>query len=819
MSLTLAQILADRRAEGAPEVTERLPGDSLRCLSCAHRCVIKPGRDGICRVRSNVDGKLMVPRGYVAGVQVDPIEKKPFFHVLPGNDALSFGMLGCDLHCAYCFPGDVRVATTEGTRRIGDLFDDAPAGPSAEERLPATPTFIIADDGSRRQVRRFFRHKFAGELVSIRTRFLPGFEATPDHPVLATAKPGELAPTFFAAGELCTGMYLALPRKHEFQEENEIDTASLLERHVGTVRRGKRTATATVEKILELSTAGVPSVRIGAELGLRADSVRHIRSLVRRRGGDASVLESFRDRLVMEEGRVRFGQERRPGIPARIEWSLGFAELLGLYCAEGCTVKSRTRPNSRSVVFAFGPGEDSLASRARHLLESAFGVEGHEFLRDTTRIVTSGKTSVSTVFHELCGSGAARKRIPAALFRVSKEVASAFLRGLVAGDGHRYPDGKVSLTTVSEDLAWDAALLLLRLGILPSIYIAERASKGTLLGREVNQQPRQYTLVWREVPTKRRLWHADEEYWYVPIRSVTRRPHDGWVYNLEAEGRHTYLANGFAVHNCQNWVTSQALRDPVAGTGPKDIEPEELTALALREHAPVVVSTYNEPLITSEWAKEVMTPAKAAGLLCGFVSNGNATEEVLDFIRPLVSLYKIDLKSFNDKHYRSLGAPLEHILEGIRLVHRKGFWLEIVSLLIPGFNDDEAELRDMARFLRSISPDIPWHVTGFHDDYKMNDQGDTPASTLIRAAEIGTEVGLHFVYAGNRPGRVGEWENTRCSSCARTLIRRQSFRVLECSVGHDGACPGCGTKLPGVWDHPLAQCRSKDAPALPRRVR
>src|SRR5581483_4440073 len=134
---------------------------------------------------------------------------------------------------------------------------------------------------------------------------------------------------------------------------------------------------------------------------------------------------------------------------------------------------------------------------------------------------------------------------------------------------------------------------------------------------------------------------------------------------------------------CQNWVTSQALRDPVAGAGPRDVSPEELVALAVRERAPVVVSTYNEPLITSEWAVEVLRPAKQKGLLGAFVSNGNATAEVLDFIRPFVSLYKIDLKSFDDRRYRTLGVPLEHILEGIRMVHAKGFWLEVVTLLIP----------------------------------------------------------------------------------------------------------------------------------------
>jgi pyruvate formate lyase activating enzyme len=270
---------------------------------------------------------------------------------------------------------------------------------------------------------------------------------------------------------------------------------------------------------------------------------------------------------------------------------------------------------------------------------------------------------------------------------------------------------------------------------------------------------------------------------------------------------------------CQNWVTSQALRDPVAGAPPADMTPERLVDLAERESAPVVVSTYNEPLITAEWAVEVMTLARERGLLGAFVSNGNATARVLDFIRPFVQLYKIDLKSFDDKHYRSLGAPLEHILEGLQLVHAKGFWLEVVTLVVPGFNDKDDELRKAARFLHGISPDIPWHVTGFHDDYKMGSQGDTPASTLVRAAEIGTAEGLRFVYAGNRPGEVGEWENTRCPGCRETLVRRFSFRILECKIGPDGRCPGCGHSIPGVWSHPRARARPASASALPRRVR
>src|SRR5512132_3944751 len=165
---------------------------------------------------------------------------------------------------------------------------------------------------------------------------------------------------------------------------------------------------------------------------------------------------------------------------------------------------------------------------------------------------------------------------------------------------------------------------------------------------------------------------------------------------------------------CQNWVTSQALRDPAASAPPIRTSPADLVRDALRQNARVMVSTYNEPLITSEWAVAVFKEAKAAGLITGFVSNGNATPQVLEYIRPWVDLYKVDLKSFDDRHYRDLGGRLQPILDSLRRIHSMGFWLEVVTLVIPGFNDSIDELRGMAEFLAGISPDIPWHVTAFH---------------------------------------------------------------------------------------------------------
>jgi pyruvate formate lyase activating enzyme len=243
---------------------------------------------------------------------------------------------------------------------------------------------------------------------------------------------------------------------------------------------------------------------------------------------------------------------------------------------------------------------------------------------------------------------------------------------------------------------------------------------------------------------------------------------------------------------------SQTLRDRNAGALPHDVTPQELVSLARRYGAQAVISSYNEPLITSEWAVAVFQEAKRAGLLTGYVSNGNATREVLQYLRPHLDCYKIDLKTFQDKNYRVLGAVLSKILEGIALVHELGFWLEIVTLVVPGFNDSDEELRQIAKFLVSISPDIPWHVTAFHKDYKMTDPDNTPAETLMRAAQIGYDAGLHFVYTGNLPGMTGRYENTYCPGCGALLIERYGFAILQNKL-RDGCCPQCGRAIPGVW--------------------
>jgi pyruvate formate lyase activating enzyme len=252
---------------------------------------------------------------------------------------------------------------------------------------------------------------------------------------------------------------------------------------------------------------------------------------------------------------------------------------------------------------------------------------------------------------------------------------------------------------------------------------------------------------------------------------------------------------------CQNWVTSQALRDEVAGAPVRPTTPEALVALAQERGALTITSTYNEPLITGEWGVAIFKAARARGLRTSFVSNGNNTDEAIAHLEPWCDFYKVDLKGFDDAGYRKLGGTLQSVLDGIERVYKAGIWLEVVSLIVPGFNDSEAELGRMAGFLADLSVDIPWHVTAFHPDYKFTDRDATPVRSLLLAAELGRGAGLRYVYAGNLPGKVSTYENTYCPHCETLLVERRGFALQKYDL-QDGRCPQCKAPIAGRWHTP-----------------
>jgi pyruvate formate lyase activating enzyme len=253
---------------------------------------------------------------------------------------------------------------------------------------------------------------------------------------------------------------------------------------------------------------------------------------------------------------------------------------------------------------------------------------------------------------------------------------------------------------------------------------------------------------------------------------------------------------------CQNYGISQELCDNLDATQRiRRINEDTMLSVAQTCSADMLVSTYNEPLITAEWSHALFSAAGEKGLLRAFVSNGLAGPEAVEYMRPVIDAWKVDLKCFDDAKYLSvLGGRLEPVLETIKRIHAAGIWLEIVTLVVPQFNDSRRELTGMAEFIASVSPDIPWHVTAFHPDYKMQDAEATTITMLQRAVRAGKDAGLQFVYAGNIPG--SGCEDTTCPGCGELLIKRLGFstevRGLAVS-GRKGSCAKCGRNIPGIF--------------------
>ena len=252
----------------------------------------------------------------------------------------------------------------------------------------------------------------------------------------------------------------------------------------------------------------------------------------------------------------------------------------------------------------------------------------------------------------------------------------------------------------------------------------------------------------------------------------------------------------FRCKHCQNADISQLPRDHDGIVAGEPIAPSAIVEAAENHRCASISYTYTEPTIYFELAYDTARLAAEAGLKNIFVTNGYITSEALRSIQPYLHAANIDLKGFTDKFYREIcGARLQPVLDSIKLYWELGIWIEITTLVIPGHNDSDAELKDIAAFIKSVSPDIPWHVSRFHPTYKLVDQPITPIKALSRAREIGLEAGLRYVYEGNVPG---QGEHTTCWSCKQELVKRFGFSVQKNMI-KDGTCGSCGAKIAGIW--------------------
>ncbi len=247
---------------------------------------------------------------------------------------------------------------------------------------------------------------------------------------------------------------------------------------------------------------------------------------------------------------------------------------------------------------------------------------------------------------------------------------------------------------------------------------------------------------------------------------------------------------------CQNWEISQMPREEGAIMG-RFAAPAEIARAARQTGCASVAYTYTEPTIYAEYALDCAREARKLGLRNVFVSNGYMTPELLDLMAGLIDGINVDLKAGRGEFYRKIsGAGLKAVLENLVRIHKLGIWLEVTTLVIPGLNDSDDELRWAARYLYdNLGPDVPWHISRFYPHYKMSDVPPTPAKTLERAWQIGRDVGLHYVYVGNLPGHHAE--STFCPGCGGLVIERSGYWIGRRNL-RNGKCAACGTVIAGV---------------------
>jgi len=252
----------------------------------------------------------------------------------------------------------------------------------------------------------------------------------------------------------------------------------------------------------------------------------------------------------------------------------------------------------------------------------------------------------------------------------------------------------------------------------------------------------------------------------------------------------------FRCLHCQNWQISQwrETRSEIPG---HPLSPDEIVRLAQNTGCRSIAYTYTEPTIFYEYAFDTALRAKEAGIGNVFVTNGYTTTEALEKIAPYLDAANIDLKGFNEDFYRDVtGGTLHGVLDTLRDYRRLGIWIEVTTLIIPGHNDDDKQLRGIARFIaEELGPHVPWHVTAFFPTYRMTDIPPTSAEALHRARQIGFDAGLNYVYEGNLYTKGGE--NTLCPVCREKVIEREGFNLVRREITQ-GCCNACGAKVEGI---------------------
>ncbi len=777
---------------------KKLKDKKVQCELCNRHCILDDGQVGVCRVRKNIDGKLYsLVYGDVVSYAVDPIEKKPLFHFLPGTSAFSIATVGCNFRCVWCLPPDELVMTEDGPIEIGELF--------------GSRVGVYTHKGRTRKVSTWFTHYYSGPVMKIKGAFVPEIRTTPNHKILVFEK-GEIIKKL--AMHVKKGDWLIIPKPKITGKVNYLDVEKYLRAWPTEKRKVSRIKVSEelVRRILDMKSQGMTSREIGLVFGMSPSRVRNIVSMVKREG--FGFLEKEREIKVIKEGdKVRFTGEKS-SIPARIEWKK-LARLVGLYCAEGSVSKSKTRPNSYTLRFSFGKHEKELINYTASKIEELFGVRPRIVERRTCIDVETSKTSLAVLFASMCGMHSSEKRVPPGVFKASRDVILEFLKGYLAGDG-AFKKDYTDCITVSKKLSYGVYFLLLALGVLPGFYIYKPPKTRRIEGRKVTMKteyivrfPSSFNLdngVWKDTRQKHHF-KATKDFFLVPVRKIGVEEYSGNVYNMEIEEDHTYLAGGVSISNCQNWEISQASPGEVPSV---QMMPEDIVSLAKRTGSSSIAYTYVEPTVFFELAYDTSKLAVENGLANVFVTNGYMTKKGWKKISPYMHAANIDIKGNEEMYLKYMGGVhLKPVLESVKYAKKLGIWVEVTNLIIPGLNDDEETIESIIDFVKKTDRDMPLHFTAFFPAYKMTDRPPTPRETLVKAREKAIDEGLHHVYIGNvAPG--DPYENTYCPYCGELLIERNGFQIKRINITSDGRCPKCGKKIAGVWDREMLKLKHSE---------
>ena len=777
--------------------------ERIQCDVCPRACKLRQGQRGLCFVRGHEQGSIkLLTYGRSSGFCIDPIEKKPLNHFLPGTPVLSFGTAGCNLACKFCFHPDTPVATTKGLRRIADLFD------ACEEKTPHHDGWVAfpasldvwTRAANRARVTKVFAHPYSGELLSLKASCCPPILLTPNHKVFAAHRSNAGQVRLLAAEQLTTEHYLSIPKRRP-GAGIRLDIAELLRRREPVAHAPRLRRIPGPNLVMALRANGT-SAEMGEALGYHPAYLRALRGQLAR--GALIVDEPRAVRVRVEAGRVRFLGERGAGLPEFLEFTRDFAWLLGFYCAEGFVTAHPGRPNSYHLGFACGHHEQQLVDRTAQLLANVLGARSAITGRRTTITVDCSSTSVARLFEALCGSGARNKRVPAQLTQSPEPVIRAFLEGYLAGDGY-VAETHVVGNTVSRDLALGIYELGLHLDLLPTFFVHQPSPAKVIEGRVVSQSTTYIVKFKRDrfetlerIRSERTSRRDAGDNFLVPVRCIERIPYSGTVYNLEVDDPdHSYLVPFVAVSNCQNWDISKSREvDTLADRA----SPEELARTACALDCASVAFTYNDPVVFMEYAIDVAQACREVGVKSVAVTAGYMCPEPRAEFYRYMDAANVDLKAFTERfYYKICGGELKPVLETLEyLKHETDVWFEITTLLIPGENDSEGELDQLSSWVMDrLGADVPLHFTAFHPDWKMLDKPSTPPATLTRAREIALRNGLRYVYTGNVHDRDGG--STWCHKCGTCLIERDWYELGEWRLDALGKCVNCGEPLPGVF--------------------